>query len=1056
MKKLVLLIIVLMVVTTACASASGIAILQTRPGAEYPYPLSKFLRVHGVDYYDALPLLKAQQPLLPGTKALIIGTAAANNEAIQQALAERKGALEAMLKQGGVIVELCQWDQFEPTLSWLPGKLWAHRCDTDLRQGLLLAPEHPLFTAPNHLSAGDLNDWKYKQWSTYWETFDAERNFKILAADGKHLDHPFILEGKYGKGRVLLACVARDWYWVAGEDERTRRESGKLLENLLNYVDLVLKGQAPECKPTPPYQPERVPVTVAVWKDANGNGKQDAGEPPFKGIQVSDCETILVTDKTGQVTFECPVEVAPWISVSVPSGYKATTPFFYYTTQKPESAPRKLAFGLAPDPASAPKDRPLVFAQVTDLHVGLLSPQADDARYLAEDMEALNVLKSKLDFVVATGDLVNIGARKDQWDEYIEGLKLRRLPWFNVIGNHDYTRTFSDNSNYLAYCGPTFYSWDWGKWHFIVMDSCSNLYGQEKWLLRDFKLNKSKPIVLFLHYPPTPEQVKLFEKHHVRLVCSGHWHSNKVFRYKKLLSVNTPPLRFGGIDCAARGFRLLELEQDGQVKASFVELPVAPFAALTFPAPGGKVRPGEVPVVVSAYAGVQPVGPVSWELSSDKLFVGRGRLEKKGDMTWVGKLPARFLQLGKHYELKVTFGGPSELAPVSGDFTCVASLPALVPGEPWVEFRKDAARSGLAKVRANAQQAALAWASCLPSHVEIGSPVYGDGLLVVPQSSDDGTGFNGLVALACLDGREIWRCATDSAVKHSPALDLESNAVCALTVAGKAYGVDLHTGKIKWTRSLGEPASRYAYAAPLVEKGCFVVGSAPNVVKLRARDGKVLWATAGLGGDWISSYSSPAFGNGKVFWTFLGGPGTVALDWLTGKPDWKNGSTGGAHASDVYFDQAVYQTSTGRSMNQLDVVTGKVRNSLGAGKSGWNVGTPLVTRWRTYVPGADGVLYCFDQETHKLLWQFATGPARLSFSPYVRNGSSIHSSPILAGDAVVFGSNDGKLYALDYQTGRLLWSFDLGAPVLGTPLVTGNVLVVTTYQGVAYAFCLGS
>ena len=45
----------------------------------------------------------------------------------------------------------------------------------------------------------------------------------------------------------------------------------------------------------------------------------------------------------------------------------------------------------------------------------------------------------------------------------------------------------------------------------------------------------------------------------------------------------------------------------------------------------------------------------------------------------------------------------------------------------------------------------------------------------------------------------------------------------------------------------------------------------------------------------------------------------------------------------------------------------------------------------------------------------------------------IDSSPAIAGDRVVVGSNDGRLYVLDLATGKEVWEFDAGAGFTASP-----------------------
>ena len=73
-----------------------------------------------------------------------------------------------------------------------------------------------------------------------------------------------------------------------------------------------------------------------------------------------------------------------------------------------------------------------------------------------------------------------------------------------------------------------------------------------------------------------------------------------------------------------------------------------------------------------------------------------------------------------------------------------------------------------------------------------------------------------------------------------------------------------------------------------------------------------------------------------------------------------------------------------------------------------------------------------------VLWTFATaGPVR--------------SSPLLHRGALIVGSGDGHLYALDAASGRERWRFATGGPVDGSPVAAGELVVVASRDGHLYA-----
>ncbi len=60
---------------------------------------------------------------------------------------------------------------------------------------------------------------------------------------------------------------------------------------------------------------------------------------------------------------------------------------------------------------------------------------------------------------------------------------------------------------------------------------------------------------------------------------------------------------------------------------------------------------------------------------------------------------------------------------------------------------------------------------------------------------------------------------------------------------------------------------------------------------------------------------------------------------------------------------------------------------------------------------------------------------------------AVTSSPALAGDRVVFGARDGRVYALAANSGETQWSTPLGAGIGASPLVADGLVVIGNYAG---------
>ncbi|MBI2409729.1 PQQ-binding-like beta-propeller repeat protein [Candidatus Kaiserbacteria bacterium] len=76
---------------------------------------------------------------------------------------------------------------------------------------------------------------------------------------------------------------------------------------------------------------------------------------------------------------------------------------------------------------------------------------------------------------------------------------------------------------------------------------------------------------------------------------------------------------------------------------------------------------------------------------------------------------------------------------------------------------------------------------------------------------------------------------------------------------------------------------------------------------------------------------------------------------------------------------------------------------------------PLLVGELLYVGADDGVFYCLQAESGEVVWTYRV--------PFGAKGKFIFSSPIVHEDKVVFGAYDGNLYCLDRFSGKRTWVF---------------------------------
>jgi outer membrane protein assembly factor BamB len=81
-------------------------------------------------------------------------------------------------------------------------------------------------------------------------------------------------------------------------------------------------------------------------------------------------------------------------------------------------------------------------------------------------------------------------------------------------------------------------------------------------------------------------------------------------------------------------------------------------------------------------------------------------------------------------------------------------------------------------------------------------------------------------------------------------------------------------------------------------------------------------------------------------------------------------------------------------------------------------GSPAVADGKVYCGNNDGRLYCIEAASGKKLWDFLTGDL-------------VESTPTIVDGSVVFGSFDGNVYCLDAANGKERWHFRTGLRLAG-------------------------
>ena len=178
-------------------------------------------------------------------------------------------------------------------------------------------------------------------------------------------------------------------------------------------------------------------------------------------------------------------------------------------------------------------------------------------------------------------------------------------------------------------------------------------------------------------------------------------------------------------------------------------------------------------------------------------------------------------------------------------------------------------------------------------------------------------------------------------------------------------------------------------------------------------------------------------------------PGTVyfgsddgnlyALETEAGIQRWFFETNDGIWSTPAIFEGSLYVTSLDSNLYVLDAVTGALQWKFGTDAG--IAATPVIVESERLVliGGFDSKLRAIDIDTQRERWSFGAG-------------NWFWTTPLVVDGVVYAGSLDGNVYAVDIETGALVWPqpFETDAPVRSAPVFAGGVIVVADRSGNVY------
>lgn len=233
----------------------------------------------------------------------------------------------------------------------------------------------------------------------------------------------------------------------------------------------------------------------------------------IEGVLVSDGYNFTQTDKKGEYKITS-LRMADFLRVTVPSGYeipvKNGLPCLYRKIDS-TAVKQKMDFVLSPLPSVEENYRLIVFGD----------PQVYDDNDMEKFEESVEDMKRSIagsdlnTYGIVCGDAVFDSPRL--YGRYKNAIAETGRPFFHAIGNHDMTlfkgSDEQSDTRFKQEFGPTFYSFNRGKIHYVVLDDVmytgkEYLYigyindRQLNWLKNDLSyVTPGSTVVIIYHIP---------------------------------------------------------------------------------------------------------------------------------------------------------------------------------------------------------------------------------------------------------------------------------------------------------------------------------------------------------------------------------------------------------------------------------------------------------------------------------------------------------------------------------------------------------------------------
>jgi outer membrane protein assembly factor BamB len=288
--------------------------------------------------------------------------------------------------------------------------------------------------------------------------------------------------------------------------------------------------------------------------------------------------------------------------------------------------------------------------------------------------------------------------------------------------------------------------------------------------------------------------------------------------------------------------------------------------------------------------------------------------------------------------------------------------------------------------------------------------------------------------------------------------------IYAGTSNGRVVAINSSTQSLEWFYTVAMPSggascgqssvSAPIYATPIVDGDLVYIGTySGEVYALSRADGESIWIYPPKGEGYIGAVvGSPVIANGIIYTSSSDGK-VYALNTTNGKPMWETDHplADKLWTSPTVMGDTLYVSTLDGDIYALSAETGELLDWSFESEAGFASSPVICEDTDTMFLGSfDRHLYAVKIGSNVSEWRFPEKPA----------GNWFWTSPVIDEGIVYAGCLDGKLYAIEADTGREIWSYltedqnGKPSPIVSSPVLMDNLLIVVNESGTLHVFDL--